>query len=158
MCSSDLLRNFSFALLVGLLSGGVSSILIAAPLAAIWKEHQPEGRKRAKKASKRAAREAAPAYDSDVVDVDVLARAEAALHDEPQVPSLMRDDEPDAEVEVPDAEELVPEPEPEAEAPAPAAEAPAPAEGDDVGAGGDAPAPPPKRERRHSQVKRRKRS
>ena len=39
------LQDFSFALLVGILSGGVSSIVIAAPLASWWKEHQPEQRK-----------------------------------------------------------------------------------------------------------------
>jgi SecD/SecF fusion protein len=165
----DTLRDFSFALLIGLLTGGVSSILIAAPLAALWKEHQPEGRKRAKKAGKRAARENAAPYDSDVADMAVLARAEAALDSDAAVPSLMQDDEPDVEVEVPgapaapgdqepDAEpapDSTPEPAPE---PAPEAEAPSPRAGDDVPQASGPPAPPPKRERRHGQVKRRKRS
>jgi len=163
----DTLRSFSFALLVGLLTGGVSSILIAAPLAAIWKEHQPEGRKRATKARKRAARESAAEYDSDVADLDVLARAEAALSDEAAVPSLMRDDEPDevsaaaepeAQPEAQPGPEVEPEPTPSAESPdAPQPEAPAPESRDDVTGSGDAPAAPPTRERRHSQVKKRRR-
>ena len=174
----DTLRSFSFALLVGLLTGGVSSLFIAAPVAAIWKEHQPEGRKRAKKASKRAAREAAAAYDSDVADLDVLARAEAALDDEESLPSLMRDDEPDTNEE-PAAPEPAPEPgvEPAPASPAEpeprAAEPDAPAQAgapdapndeaqpalprDDVQDAPDAPDGPPKRERRHSQVKKRRR-
>lgn len=45
----EALRNFSFALFVGLLAGGVSSIVIAAPIAALLKERQArrEGDKRA---------------------------------------------------------------------------------------------------------------
>lgn len=176
----ETLRDFSFALLVGLLAGGVSSILIAAPLAAIWKEHQPEGRKRAKKASKRAARQEAAAYDSDVADMDVLARAEAALEDDAAVPSLMRDDEPDTEPESdveaePDAAtdvevevaapdlEVEPEVEPEPESapvdePAAGSEAKSAQEGNDVPGPSGPSAPPPKRERRHGQVRKRRRS
>src|SRR5207248_1679854 len=43
------LKDFAFALLVGILSGAYSSIFIAAPLLTIWKEHEPEyaGRRRA---------------------------------------------------------------------------------------------------------------
>ncbi len=166
----DTLRDFSFALLVGLLAGGVSSILIAAPLAAIWKERQPEGRKRATKARRRAARDQAADYDSDVADVAVLARAEAALDAAVSLPSLMRDDEPEPEPEPTPA----PPPEPAA-TPTPASgvepgsgsgaeptpgpepdagpEAKTGVEGDDVG---ESPGPPA-RERRHGQVKRRKR-
>lgn len=145
------LRDFSFALLVGLLTGGVSSLLIAGPMVAIWKEREPEGRKRTARARKRAAREAS-GYDSDVVDVDVLARAEAALQEGDDVPSLMRDDEPDEPQAQPPAPPAAP-----AGPTAPAGEAPAPAAGEDVDTSRPAPSPPPERERRHGQVRRRKR-
>ena len=36
------LKDFAFALLVGIASGAYSSIFIAAPLLTIWKEHEPE--------------------------------------------------------------------------------------------------------------------
>ncbi len=72
----DTLKDFAFALLVGLLSGTLSSIGIAAPLAALWKEREPENRRRVAKAERKAVRVAA---DSDVVDLEALERAEAAL-------------------------------------------------------------------------------
>jgi SecD/SecF fusion protein len=78
----DTLKDFSFALLVGILSGGISSILISAPLAALWKEREPDAQKRERREAKKAARQTD--VDSDVVDVAALARAEAALKaDEP---------------------------------------------------------------------------
>jgi SecD/SecF fusion protein len=70
------LQDFSFALLVGILSGGVSSIVIAAPLASWWKERQPEHRKQE---SKRAKRRQVEDRDADVVDVAVLERAERGV-------------------------------------------------------------------------------
>jgi SecD/SecF fusion protein len=36
------LKDFAFALLVGITSGAYSSIFVAAPLLTIWKEHEPE--------------------------------------------------------------------------------------------------------------------
>ena len=72
----DTLKDFAFALLVGILAGGLSSIAIAAPLAALWKEREPENKRRTVKAERRAAMIAS---DSDVVDLSTLARAEAAL-------------------------------------------------------------------------------
>jgi SecD/SecF fusion protein len=73
----DTLKDFAFALLIGLLSGGLSSIAIAAPIAALWKEREPAARRVEARERRRAAR-AAPT-DSDIVDVAALARAEAAL-------------------------------------------------------------------------------
>jgi SecD/SecF fusion protein len=73
----DTLKDFAFALLVGILSGGLSSIAIAAPLAALWKEREPQGRKREARQAKK--RRRIENIDSDVVDVTVLERAEAAL-------------------------------------------------------------------------------
>ena len=72
----DTLKDFAFALLVGILSGGLSSIAIAAPLAALWKEREPENKRRTSKIERR---RAAIATDSDVVNNEALARAEAAL-------------------------------------------------------------------------------
>jgi SecD/SecF fusion protein len=130
------LRDFAFALLIGLLSGGISSVLIAAPLAAIWKEHQPEGRKRAAKARKRSERET-KRYEVDGVDMDVLERAERALEADTAVPSLMRDDEPPADT---------PE-EPADDAPTPPAPTSPTAPGDvsagDASSSSDKPAPAP---------------
>jgi SecD/SecF fusion protein len=40
------LKDFAFALLVGIGSGAYSSIFIAAPLLTIWKEREPEYRRR----------------------------------------------------------------------------------------------------------------
>jgi SecD/SecF fusion protein len=162
----ETLRDFAFALLVGLLTGGISSLLIAGPLAAIWKERQPDGQRRARKAGKKAARVELAVHDSDVVDADVLARAEAALDDanvvtEPQSaapPDEAPATEPEPATEPAPAEESASGPDAVAEA-EPKPEAPTAPEGDDVPkpAAGDAPTPPPARERRHSQVKRRKR-
>ncbi len=72
----DTLKDFAFALLVGILSGGLSSIAIAAPIAALWKEREPENKRLTAKAARRAS---VIASDADVVDLTVLARAEAAL-------------------------------------------------------------------------------
>lgn len=116
----DTLKDFAFALMVGILSGGLSSIAIAAPLAALWKEREPEMKRKAVKAERRAA---AIASDADVVDLDTLARAEAALDAEMRV----EDGEPEYEPEYDEQEllelragEVEPEadeePEPEAEA------------------------------------------
>jgi len=71
----ETLRDFSFALLVGIFSGGASSILIAAPLAALWKEREPEENRR----KARSKRQTTVSSDADVVDLDVLARAEQSL-------------------------------------------------------------------------------
>jgi SecD/SecF fusion protein len=88
----DTLKDFAFALLVGILSGGLSSIAIAAPLAALWKEREPEMKRKAVKAERRAA---AIASDSDVVDLDTLARAEAALDAEIRIEDGREPEEPE---------------------------------------------------------------
>ena len=178
----DTLKDFAFALIVGILAGGLSSIAIAAPLAALWKEREPEHRRRTVKAERRAA---LVASDSDVVDLEALARAEAALDAELRLedgrPPAEEDEleeleEPDEErpreLEAGEPEEPT-EPEPEQE-PEPAAEAePEPAaqaepEADD-GAPTPVPAaddeappqrrerPSPDRQRRHRHVQKRRR-
>lgn len=144
----DTLRDFAFALLIGLLAGGISSVLIAAPIAAIWKEHQPEGKKRAAKARKREAK-ASAGYGPDGVDMAVLERAEAAVREDPEVPTLLRDDTPQEDErarEVPADEEPPPERPDTPPGDAPSSES------------RPAPAPPPERQRRHGQVRRRRRS
>src|SRR5690606_22330372 len=40
----DTLKDFAFALIVGILAGAISSVAIAGPLAALWKEREPESR------------------------------------------------------------------------------------------------------------------
>jgi SecD/SecF fusion protein len=182
----DTLKDFAFALIVGILSGGLSSIAIAAPLAALWKEREPQERRRAAKAKRRAV---AVASDSDVVDVEALARAEASLEAElrledggPAEDEVWEDGERPRELEAgeqeeaeePMAEEPEPEePEPEVEAePEPERRPEAEAEkrdGADDGAPAPVPAaddeapgprrerPSPERQRRHRQVQRRRR-
>ena len=151
------LRDFAFALLIGLLSGGLSSVLIAAPLAAIWKEHQPEGRKRAAKARKRSERET-KRYEVEGVDMDVLERAEAALQADAPVPSLMRDDTPQDDDPEPPADDTPPSPPSTPPTPPPTAPSDAPTGDASSSTDKPAPAPPPERERRHGQVRRRRRS
>lgn len=155
------LKDFAFALTIGLLSGGLSSIAISAPLAALWKEHEPEGKKREAKAARRQAQ----GFDDDIVDAAVLARAEAAL--DAQVPEVDEDvtaglvapvEEEPAPVGAPEAVDEAPNggpPEADGPAPeAPTADGPAPAGPPDD----DAPMapPPPERERRHQKIQKRK--
>jgi SecD/SecF fusion protein len=147
----DTLKDFAFALLVGILSGGLSSIAIAAPLAALWKEREPEAKRRATKIERR--RAVAIATDSDVVDNAALARAEAALdaelraeaglsgaHPEEEEYVEYEDEEP-AQLEAGDEEpEAVAdeEPEPPGDEPEPEPVAHADAtDGDDVPVDGD---------------------
>ena len=135
------LKDFSFALLVGILSGGISSILISAPLAALWKERDPQGKKLAAKARRRQARESD--VDSDILDVAALARAEAALSMDPATPAIAEPVGLDATLEP--VAETPPPPEAPAAPPSTA----------------DSEAPPlttpPERERRHRQVQRKRR-
>jgi SecD/SecF fusion protein len=107
----ETLRTFALALLVGIGAGAYSSIFIAAPLLTMWKEREPEWRRR---------------MGSDVVDVGVggaavLAAAEAAAAGEPAPETpLMPEIEPEPEPvvvgeEVADGERepgVAPEPEP----------------------------------------------
>jgi SecD/SecF fusion protein len=66
------LKDFAFALLVGVTSGAYSSIFIAAPLLTIWKEREPEyARRKTREEPELAASE------------PVLAEAEAAAAEEP---------------------------------------------------------------------------
>ena len=67
------LKDFAFALLVGVTSGAYSSIFIAAPLLCIWKEREPEY----------ARRKDTGAVEAGVGGRRVLAEAERAAAEEP---------------------------------------------------------------------------
>ncbi|MCC6833077.1 MAG: protein translocase subunit SecD [Thermoleophilia bacterium] len=169
----DTLHDFSFALLVGILAGGVSSIVIAAPLAAFWKERDPDEQRRAAKIERK--RQRMIASDSDVVDLAVLERAESALDDVPldQNAGLIGE----GSASIPPEESVDPRPV-ELPAGAPAAvvtdedeadyeplDASPPGDGQDgadeaaaqQGRRIDRERPDPERQRRHQQVRRRKR-
>jgi SecD/SecF fusion protein len=66
------LKDFAFALLVGVTSGAYSSIFVAAPLLTMWKEREPEYARR-----KRTATPEGPAGDA------LLEEAERAAAEEP---------------------------------------------------------------------------
>jgi SecD/SecF fusion protein len=67
------LKDFAFALLVGVTSGAYSSIFIAAPLVNLWKEREPEYARRRSQATP----EGLPAREL------LLEEAEKAAADEP---------------------------------------------------------------------------
>ena len=74
------LKDFAFALIVGVTSGAYSSIFIAAPLLTIWKEREPEY---AKKKAQAAVAEPVPALAGADGGTIALAASEGALADEP---------------------------------------------------------------------------
>ena len=87
------LKDFAFALIVGITSGAYSSIFIAAPLVTIWKEREPEfarrheipldgveGRKVLRQAELEAAAQPAPETPLDFVE-DAVEDAVGALTD-----------------------------------------------------------------------------
>jgi SecD/SecF fusion protein len=78
------LKDFAFALLVGILSGAYSSIFIAAPLLTIWKEREPEYARR---------KEQAPAAEGTEEIEAALEESEEALAGEP-APTLVGDGAP----------------------------------------------------------------
>ena len=160
----DTLKDFAFALGVGIFSGGASSIVISAPLAALWKEREGAAKAKPTAEEKRRALVAAGG-DSDIVDEDALARAELAL-------SADDGRDPDAVAGLLGEGEEAPEPgagggdpsEPDAGAPAESTDPPRIPDGD--AADGDPDDAPPKRRargggsghpRRHTRVRRNKR-
>jgi SecD/SecF fusion protein len=81
------LKDFAFALIVGVISGAYSSIFFAAPLLTIWKEREPDYARRKQQAAAGALpadgdgrRIGAPPVDAGTA---ALAASEAALSDEP---------------------------------------------------------------------------
>jgi SecD/SecF fusion protein len=84
------LKDFAFALLVGITSGAYSSIFIAAPLLTMWKEREPEYARR-KLAEDEARRAAGSNGGTDVLDDKALEEAEQAAAAEPSpepIPAL----------------------------------------------------------------------
>jgi SecD/SecF fusion protein len=83
------LKNFAFALIVGVTSGAYSSIFVAAPLLTIWKEREPEFAKRKRILTADEVDGAAPAVDGGRrrrrVDAGAIAleESEQALASEP---------------------------------------------------------------------------
>lgn len=173
----ETLNDFSFALLVGILSGGVSSIFISAPLAALWKEREPDQVKMAARRAKKEAR--AATVDADIMDVTAFNRADKALAtataSAPNVddPGFIEDvleptspngqpAEPvlDVEVDVPEPDSETPEPDldvpdPDSESPDPDADPASPSQTPP-----DEPAstpPPASRPRRHQSARRKRR-
>ena len=150
------LFDFSFALFVGILSGGVSSIFISAPLAALWKEREPDAKRARARSERKAAR--ALMVDSDIMDVDALTRAEKAL----AVSATSSGDGGLVEDDVLDSGMASGRLELEAEANGqPAAEESGPAADEtpppDESGPPRAPKPPPDRQRRHRNVQRKRR-
>jgi SecD/SecF fusion protein len=68
----DTLKDFAFALLIGIVSGAYSSIFIAAPLLCIWKEREPDYARR------RDVDMEAPAGEAVFVAAEQAAAAQAA--------------------------------------------------------------------------------
>ena len=160
----ETLKDFAFALMVGIFSGGASSIVISAPLAALWKEREDPDRRAPTKAEKRAA--LATGRDSDVADMDELTRAEMML-DAELAAEMARaegrtpgDEELELEIADPRLEEALPTEDDESDDGEVAEQGDAPSQD----APDDAPATPkakrPKRSggsRRHQQVRRKRR-
>ncbi len=171
----ETLSDFSFALLVGILTGGISSLFVAAPIVGLWKEKEPDQQKLLARQRKRAAR--AAQVDADILDVGALQRAEAAmagaetdpaaasldplLADPPSVDPVIEATDELAARDIDTDEEDVAE-----EAPAPTASTDA-TDGEDTPAGRDGDEPPAKpkppkprpehRPRRHQNVQRKRR-
>ncbi|HZS24300.1 MAG TPA: protein translocase subunit SecF, partial [Gaiellaceae bacterium] len=79
------LKDFAFALIVGVTSGAYSSIFIAAPLLTIWKEREPEFAKRKAAAAAAGADGGMPVVVDGRPDVGTIAlkQSEQALASEP---------------------------------------------------------------------------
>ena len=79
------LKDFAFALIVGVTSGAYSSIFIAAPLLTVWKEREPEFARRKQLAAAAGGAVAVDGRPGRRVDGDAVALAESerALADEP---------------------------------------------------------------------------
>jgi len=81
----DTLKDFAFALMVGIASGAYSSIFIAAPLLTMWKEREPEYARR---------KDAVGHAELEVA----FEQAEEAAADEPAPASVARVDSADVDV------------------------------------------------------------
>jgi SecD/SecF fusion protein len=145
----ETLRDFAFALLVGIASGAYSSIFIASPVLSEWKEREPVYRRRRRMVMEEHGG-VVPAFATGAIADQAPAAAPATTRRRP--PRRRPASRPAAGTATatapPKAPEVAPPTPPEVEAPKPPpAPAPAPAAGDGRdGADGDGrtPKPPPK--------------
>jgi predicted RND superfamily exporter protein len=80
----DTLKDFAFALMVGILSGAYSSIFIAAPLLCILKEREPEyARRKGETMTKRGLEEAMEESEEELAQEPAPALAPVATVDGP---------------------------------------------------------------------------
>jgi SecD/SecF fusion protein len=78
------LKDFAFALIVGVTSGAYSSIFIAAPLLTVWKEREPDyARRKALAEAEAASGDGDGRGGEEVVGTAALVQSEAALAAEP---------------------------------------------------------------------------
>jgi SecD/SecF fusion protein len=155
------LKDFAFAMMVGVLSGAYSSIFIASPVLTHWKEREPAYR------SRRARIAEAMGYVPKFPEENVVARVDE-LEEKAPVAAGVRSaargpQRPAAEEPEPAREEPQPTSAAAVETEAPEADgagaAPSPPEPDVVGAGGRAPQRPARaarQQRRRQQRRRRK--
>ena len=80
---AETLREFALALFIGIALGTYSSIFVAAPLLAIWKEREPEWQTASKRAQRRRSNRGVPAPEEAVVEAKPVQAAPSA----PAVPS-----------------------------------------------------------------------
>jgi SecD/SecF fusion protein len=107
----ETLKDFAFALLVGIASGTYSSIFIASPVLTAWKEREPayEQRRRRIVADLGLVPAFAVATTSGPAAASPAAvRAEPDGHPEPELePALVEDGEPNGELDIDDRAQLV---------------------------------------------------
>jgi SecD/SecF fusion protein len=122
------LRDFAFAMMVGLLSGTYSSIFIASPVLTHWKEREPAYRRRRERIEEQMGR--VPAFPEENVVARVEGGPEEPVRAEtpvPAAPAPSRSQVPGVIPEPPGPVPPPPEPEP-AEPPAPEPPEPEPVE------------------------------
>jgi SecD/SecF fusion protein len=130
------LRDFAFAMMVGLLSGTYSSIFIASPVLTHWKEREPAYRRRRERIEEQMGR--VPAFPDENVVQRVEGGPEEPVRAEtpvPAAPAPSRSQVPGVVPEPPGPVAPPPAPEP-AEPPAPVG---APSDGGGDGGAGDEP-------------------
>jgi SecD/SecF fusion protein len=136
------LKDFAFAMMVGLASGTYSSIFIASPVLTHWKEREPAYRRRRERIEEQMGG-IVPAFPEDNVVARVEGGPEEPVRAEtpaPAAPAPSRSQIPGV-VPEPPGPVAPPEPEPEPERPAPPAPVGAPFEREPSGGDGTPEAP-----------------
>jgi SecD/SecF fusion protein len=145
------LKDFAFAMMVGLASGTYSSIFIASPVLTHWKEREPAYRRRRERIEEQMGG-VVPAFPEENVVARVEGGPEEPVQAEtpvPVAPAPSRSEVPGVLPEPPDPVPPPPapapppgRPEPPAPVGAPGGGEPGPDGGDGAGSGGDGEAPP----------------